>query len=80
MVHFEVVDELHIAMTLFGDTYRHRLALDNAGLDRAKAVVVANLLTVAVDNVPVDVGQTAGAAFDFVQGLKKFPNLWVHGV
>ena len=124
MVHFEVVDELHIAMTFFGDTYRHRLALDSAGLERAKeepaaniaespsksgqsdrpkrletfylmpstdvslaseAVVVTNLLTVAVDNVPVDVrlisvGQTAGAAFDFVQSLKKLPTLWVHGV
>ena len=51
----------------------------------SEAVVVTNLLTGAVDNVPLDarlisMGQTAAAAFDFVQSLKKLPSLWVHGV
>ena len=51
----------------------------------SQALMVTNLLTVAADNVPVDVrlisvGQTAGIAFDFVQSLKKLPTLWVHGV
>ena len=36
VVHFEVVSETEVAMTFFGDTYRHRHALETAGLDRTK--------------------------------------------
>ena len=36
IVHFEVVSAVEVAMTLFGDTYRHRSALSNAGLEMSK--------------------------------------------
>ena len=36
VVHFEIVDDTHIAMTFFGDTYRHRYALSGAGLEMTK--------------------------------------------
>jgi hypothetical protein len=36
MVHFEVVDAVNVAMTFFGDTYRHRHALGSAGLEMTK--------------------------------------------
>ena len=36
MVHFEVVNANEVALTMFGDTYRHRHALDSAGLERSK--------------------------------------------
>ena len=36
VVHCEVVNANEIAMTFFGDTYRHRHALDNAGLERTR--------------------------------------------
>ena len=36
MVHFEVVNAHEVAMTFFGDTYRHREALSNAGLEMCR--------------------------------------------
>ena len=36
VVHFEVVTEKEVAMTIFGDTYRHRRALDTAQLEMTK--------------------------------------------
>ena len=36
MVHFEVVNATEVAMTMFGDTYRHRDALGRAGLEMVK--------------------------------------------
>ncbi len=36
VVHFEAVNEVCVAMTFFGDTYRHRHALGRAGLEMSK--------------------------------------------
>ena len=36
MVHFEVVNPTEVAITFFGDTYRHRQALSSAGLEMSK--------------------------------------------
>ena len=36
VVHFEVVNANEVAMTFFGDTYRHRYALDTAGLEKTR--------------------------------------------
>ena len=36
VVHFEVVTEKEVAMTIFGDTYRHRRALESAQLEMTK--------------------------------------------
>ena len=36
MVHFEVVSGKEVAMTFFGDTFRHRYALGRAGLEMIK--------------------------------------------
>ena len=42
VVHFEVVTEKEVAMTVFGDTYRHRRALETAGLEVTKEEPDAN--------------------------------------
>ena len=36
IIHFEVINDVEVAMTFFGDTYRHRHAFNNAGLERTK--------------------------------------------
>ena len=36
VLHFEVVNANEVAMTFFGDTYRHRSALDYAGLEKSR--------------------------------------------
>jgi len=43
IVHFEIVDDDNIAMTIFGDTFRHRRAFENAGLDSTKEEPAANV-------------------------------------
>lgn len=124
MVHFEVVNANEVAMTFFGDTYRHRHALDSAGLERtreepegnnggqpgnrsqgdrpkrletfylmtsrdvnveADAAFVTNLITVAVENVVVDLRlistpEDSTPTYTFVEGLKKIPNLLIREV
>ena len=42
MVHFEVVNAKEVAMTFFGDTYRHRHALSSAGLEMSKEELAAD--------------------------------------
>ena len=120
VVHFEAVDADHVAMTFFGDTWRHRHALDSAGLERSKeiaadnsdgkeisqverakrletfyimtsktitevaeAAFVTNLLTVAVENVVIDLRlittpDADSATEAFVESLKQIPSLFVH--
>ena len=107
-------------MTFFGDTWRHRHALDSAGLERSKeiatensdgkeitqierakrletfyimtsksitdvaeAAFVTNLLTVAVENVVIDLRlittpEADSATEGFVESLKQIPSLFVH--
>ena len=42
VVHFEVVNADEVAITMFGDTYRHREALNNAGLEFCKDDAATN--------------------------------------